>query len=514
MILPFPTRIPVLPAFLCTCVLVLVQLLEGTDPRYSGLVFCFFTLSVFAFNIAGGLSRPSGAYIFFYSILVVVLGTVVKASLGEAAQTDLQTPLLAMSLYVVSMAGMLLAVFLARKIATTSTGIAGVMNITSFDYYEAALGCLALYFFIVFIPALLPGFGGQLFHSFVVANPFLPLSMLLGTIAAVRDSHGERSTNYLTIFAIAYFTWQGMLTFSKQGMIVPIFCWVVGLAWARFRLRFVHLAFIGAFIAVNQIVLVPMAQIGRDDVVTGTTEERTALVEHFFTHISELRGRYLTTDVPNDFDTRMFYFDQRHGILDRLTMLPNDSVLISWTDQGHLFGYLAVRWYFENWVPHIIDPHKLEGIRVGGNAYMHEMNGLAEDDVTTGISFSPTAETFHIDGWRGILLLAPAVWFLFFVTADAVCGDIRRQPLGLIYILLLAHIAPEAGLGGAIEMVRIGNIAFIIGLFFCAYVAPIFGMLLKGRSSFQALGQGSPRGARSTPGSRPGAFPPGALGTF
>ena len=46
-----------------SALLVLVQLLEGTDPRYSGLVFCFFMLSTFAFNVAGGFTRPSGAYI-------------------------------------------------------------------------------------------------------------------------------------------------------------------------------------------------------------------------------------------------------------------------------------------------------------------------------------------------------------------------------------------------------------------------------------------------------------------
>ncbi len=504
-ILPFPTRIPVLIAFLCTCGLVLVELLEGTEPRYSGMVFCFFMLSVFAFNAAGGFSRPSGAYIFFYSVLAVELGTVYKAILGEPAQSNLQTPLLAMSLYVASIAGMLVAVYLARRLATTTTGIAGMLQVKSFNYYEAALGCLALYFLMTYAPYFLPAGGGQIFHSFLIVNPFAPLTLLLGTIAAVHDSKGWRSTNALTVFAMLYFFWQGMLSFSKQGMLTPVACWVIGLAWSRFRLRFVHLAFLGAFIVFNQMVLVPMAQIGRDDLVTGSVEERTALVEHFLTDIPGLRHRAASFVAPPDLDTRMFYYNKPQGILDRLTMMPNDSVLMQWTDQGHLFGYLAIRWYFENWVPHLIDPHKLEGIRVGGNAYMHEMNGLAEADTTTGISFSPTAEAFHIDGWRGVLLLAPAVWFLLFVTSDATCGDIRRQPLGLLYVLVFAHIAPEGLLGGAIEMVRTGNIGFTVGVFFCGYIAPIVGTLLQGRVVFQ----GAPTPAQASP----GAFRPGALGT-
>jgi len=68
-IIPFPVRIPIFWAFLFTSLLVLVQLLEGTDPRYSALVFCFFMLSVLAFNTAGGLSRPSGGISSFFPCL-------------------------------------------------------------------------------------------------------------------------------------------------------------------------------------------------------------------------------------------------------------------------------------------------------------------------------------------------------------------------------------------------------------------------------------------------------------
>ncbi len=504
-ILPFPIRVPVLKALLFTCVLVLVELLEGTDPRYSALIFCFFMLSVFAFNVAGGLSRPSGAYIFFFSVLVVDVGTVYKALLGEPAQSNLQEPLLLMSTYVASIAGMFLAAFLARRIATTKTGVAGLLNVTSYSYYEAALGSLALYFVITFAPSLIPGSGGQLLHSLQVVNPFSPLVMLLGTVAAVKDSRGWRSTNTLTVCAMAYFLWMGMLTFSKQGMFTPAACWVIGVAWARFRLRFVHFVALGSFIVFAYMVLVPIAQIGRDAVVTGTTDERVDLLVGYLTDIPGLRHQQASWEAPPDLDYRMYYYNQPHGLMDRLSMLPNDSVLVQWSEQGHYFGYLALRFYFENWVPHVLDPHKLEGVQVGGNAYMHEMGGLSDLDTTTGISFSPTAEAFHIDGWRSLLLVAPAVWFMLFVTSDAVCGDIRLQPLGMLYVLVFAHVAPEGLLGGAIELTRIGNLAVTLGIYFCGHVAPILGMLLRGKPAF--------RSDRLMHTSVSGPFRPGELGT-
>ena len=490
---------PVTGALLFTSLLVLVQLLEGTDPLYSALTFLFFMLSVFAFNVAGGFSRPSGSYIFSFSVLVVMIGTITKACLGEAAQTNLQDPLLLMGSYVASIGGMLLAAFISRKIATTSEGIATVLHVPQFNFYEAALGCLVIHGVLTVLLYTVPSGGVQLVHSLSIISPFLPLSILLGTIAAAQDSRGVRTLNFVNVVGMSYTFYVGILGFSKQGMFTPITCWVLGLAWARFRLRFIHLACIGIFAAFAQMVLVPMAAIGRDDLVTGSTDERIALVENFLTHIPQLRARSKAWEAPPDFDFRMFYFNQPEGILDRLSMMPNDSVLIQYSAQGHYFGYLAIRYYFENWIPHLIDPHKLEGIRVGGNAYAHEIGGLADEDFTTGISFSPTAEAFHIDGWRGVLLLAPAIWILLFVTCDATCGDIRRQPLGLLYVLVFAHVAPEGMLGGAIDLVRLGNSAFTFAILFSGYVAPVLGTLFRGQAESLRMSRAEPARPRFVP---------------
>src|SRR5579875_3707407 len=98
--LQLPERIPPGKVLLFSSLLMLVELIEGTDPTYAVLVFCYFMLSVFAFNIAGGFTRPSGAYVFFYSTLVAGVGTVYKALLGQAADTHLASPRLVMGVYV------------------------------------------------------------------------------------------------------------------------------------------------------------------------------------------------------------------------------------------------------------------------------------------------------------------------------------------------------------------------------------------------------------------------------
>ncbi len=473
-----PQRIPVSKAFLCTSLLVLVELLEGTDPLYSVMVFCFLMLSVLAFNVAGGFTRPSGAYVFYYATLAGGVGTVYKAILGQPANTHLQAPLLVISVYAGTAFALLCAVFLTRRLVNTTNGIAEVMHVPKLDFGTSALGCVVMVFFLDFAVGLFGGgFTGAILHGLAIVNYFLPLSILLGTIAAVRNSGGQRSTNPLTLAVLGYATYGGILSFSKQGMFSPFLCWVLGLAWSRFQLRVRHIVTIAVFAIVAQGWMVPLANVGRVDEVN---EDRVAVVEHYIQHPILLRetnrerqSAYAGMDV--------WYYGTPQGIFDRLSMLPNDSQLISYTVNGNYFGYLPIIAYYENWIPHIIAPHKLEGVWIGGNRYAHELGQLADQDMTTGISFSPSGEAFHIDGWRCVLLVQPIIFLILFVATDFVCGDLRAQPWGLLPLLLFAHVAPEQLLGGSITYTWLGNVGTTFAIFICGYVAPVFGRLLKGR---------------------------------
>lgn len=475
-----PQRIPVGKAFLCTSLLVLVELLEGTNPVYSALVFCYLMLSVFAFNTAGGFTRPSGAYIFYYGTLVAGVGTVYKALLGQAADSHLASPLLIMSVYTATVGGLLLAAYLARRVVNSRDGVAGILNVPNLDFGLSSLGCFVMVVF-TYAPGIIGvDFGGPILRAIALINYFLPLSILLGTVAAVRNSGGRRSTSPLTLCILVWATYSGLLSFSKQGMFSPFVCWVLGLAWARFRLRLGHILVIIVFAVIAQSWMVPLANVGREETVTGSEADRLSIVEKYVEHPQLLRENnrerqegYAGLD--------LWYYGTPQGIFDRFTMLPNDAQLISFSADGNYFGYLPIISYFENWVPHVIAPHKLEGVWIGGNRYAHELGQLAEGDRTTGISYSPSAEAFHIDGWRCVLFVQPLIFLLLFVTTDTVCGDLRAQPWGLLPLLLFSHIAPEQLLGGTIMYVWLGNVGTIFAIFVCGFIAPVFGRLLKGR---------------------------------
>ncbi|HUZ93991.1 MAG TPA: hypothetical protein VMU57_03690, partial [Edaphobacter sp.] len=115
--LPFPERVPLGYAASFAVILGAVQLFQGTDPAFSLCSFLFIVIAAVAFNMAGGLTRPSGGYVFFYSILAVILGLSWKAFIGEPADSNLTQPLLTIEATLGGMVGMCFAVFVSRKLA-------------------------------------------------------------------------------------------------------------------------------------------------------------------------------------------------------------------------------------------------------------------------------------------------------------------------------------------------------------------------------------------------------------
>jgi hypothetical protein len=120
---------------------------------------------------------------------------------------------------------------------------------------------------------------------------------------------------------------------------------------------------------------------------------------------------------------------------------------------------------------------------------------LADADDSTGISFSPVAEAYHVGGWPGIFLLLPAIWLSLFVGVDYICGDLRRSPWGLLMVLIFSHAAAESLLGGLIWISVFGNLGILLAIIFTTEFAPVLGALFYGgsRRVQSAAANGLPR---------------------
>jgi hypothetical protein len=475
--LPFPERVPLIPVFFFAILLCAIQLYEGTSAPFSLGCFFFILIAALTFNVGGGFTRPSGGYIFFYAALTVIIGVTWKAVLGEPADSNLRNPLLTIRVFVSGISMMLLAAFLSTKLKTKQA-LLGKM-VTDANMQTATVGCMiaGILIFLFGMFASDVGGNGSVFSAITQLNRFFPMAIILGVIHTIRRSGGTRSVNLPILISSGFLFGGGILSFSKEGIITPFLCWIVAAASQRYKLSRPQL--LGGFLGTVFIFqyLVPYAQYGRA-FRADTTWESVQVSVSLLSDLGYVRQQYLEQSNYVDEDRIGGYFDTSQGFFDRLQELAIDDALIENTQQFGTFGLYPIVASFENLVPHFI--WKDKPVVFFGNVYAHEIGILGENDVSTGISFSPTAEAFHLAGWMGIFVLAPLLWLALFTVFDSLCGDVRLSPWGLLVIVTFGHMAPEGGVTQIAYALGYTVVGIVFAAVMGAYLMPILGTFFIG----------------------------------
>lgn len=473
--LPFPEYVPLVPVFYFAVILCAIQQLQGTSSNFSLLCFFYIILAAIGFNVAGGFTRTTGAFIFFNSVLGAIIGLCMKAYLGEPADSNLESPVLTMSIYVAGMGMMTVAAFLSRKVAPREA-LLGKM-VTDAKMQTATIGSLVTGFLLYFAGFLLPGGNGSVLSALNQLNRFFPMAIILGVLNTIRRSGGTRSTNVPVLLAIGGLFTLGVLGYSKEAMFAPFACWILVAASQRYKLNRAQV--VGCILATifTFYYLVPYSQYGRNfKEESGAWNLETSI--SLLSNLGEVREQYLESAIEAN-DTRIqAYFDSPQGFFDRLQMVSIDDAIINHTKLFGYFGGYPIIQSFENVVPHFLWPDKPQLLT--GNIYAHEIGLLGEEDSSTGVSFSSTAISFHMLGWIGVFLAAPTLWFLLFTVLDSLCGDIRKSPWGLLVMLLYVHAAPEGDINAIIYMTFYSAFGIVFIAVIGAYVMPALGSVLIG----------------------------------
>jgi hypothetical protein len=387
------------------------------------------------------------------------------------------------------MLAMYCAVFAARKFTPRKAILQDL--VTDKNMQNATVGCMMAGFMIQIALILAPKTSGSFLSALSQINRFFPMAIILGVIHQIRKSGGRSSINLPVLFAGANILYLGLVGFSKEGIFTPLACWLAAVSCQNYRLSRTQIVAISGTVALMFVYLVPYAQYGRnlpdpeDSLVT-----RIETVSGLLSNLDFVREEYKATIETSLVDQQQHgYFGKDVGFFDRLQMISMDDSLIELTDRLGPHGISPLIQGVENLVPHFLWANK--PVAAGGNTYAHEVGGiLAENDDTTGISFSPMGEGYHLAKWMGILLAAPVLWTMLFTLFDSLCGDVRLSPWGLLIIVYYAHMAPEGGLGGVIYAMGYIAFALIVAATSAAYLMPILGTLFKGpeRTGVKRLG--------------------------
>jgi hypothetical protein len=380
-----------------------------------------------------------------------------------------------MTVYLAGMSMMLVAVFLARKL-TPRQALLGKM-VTDANMQTATVGSMIAGFLMIIALTLIPLGNGTVLSALNQLNRFLHMAIILGVINSIRRSGGTRSVNFPVLLSAGVMFFFGALGYSKEGMFTPFVCWLLAIASQRYKISRPQLVGAVVFAIFMFRYMVPYSQYGRNfREENGNPSLSTSI--SLLTDLGNVREQYLETSSEAYVDRVLGYYDTPQGLFDRLQMVSIDDALINHTKLFGTFGLYPIYASFQNLVPHFIwqdKPHLL-----AGNVYAHEVGVLAEGDESTGVSFSSIAVAFHLAGWGGIFLLAPALWLLMFTVFDSLCGDIRRSPWGLLVMILYSHIGPEADSGAIIYAAFFGASAIIFAAIVGSYVMPVIGTFFIG----------------------------------
>lgn len=472
--LPFPERIPVKYAVSFAALLGIAQVAEGTTAIFSLCSFFFIIIATLAFNRAGGFTRPSGGYVFFYAVLAVIVGLFWKVVLGEPGNSNLTQPNLTIEAALGCISAMYFAVFVSRKLMTKKALLDEVVK--QGDMFRASVGCLVMGI-VLAVVTVIPHQSGSIISALGQLNQFLPLAIILGTISQIRRTGGASSVSLPAVIAGLIIFCIGLVGFSKQGIFLPPLCWLMAAASQRYKITLnqtigfiLGMFFLGYY-------LVPYAQYGRD-YRTGTYSGDIGVSLSLLSNLGDVRQQAQQAAAAQADQGRQGYFNTPQGFLDRLQMISPDDALLNVTEENGTIGLAPIALEFENVIPHFLWPGK--PVINMGNMYAHEIGSIAPDDFTTGISFSPMGEAYHTEGWGGIFLLAPALWIMLFILFDYLCGDAHKSPWGLLAIILFSHVAPEGMLGSIFYMCTYGAVGIIFAAFTAGYVMPILGSLFIG----------------------------------
>ena len=474
MTLPYPRSIPVIYAFGFGFLLAVSLLAEGNPPLICFALMLICVVGTIGFNAGGGLSSPVGAYVLFVTLFTGLLGATTKLVLNEPLLENVVNADETLNIYLVGTCTMVAAVFLSKRFARKVPILRG--RLTNENTARVVTGCVAFGIFMPFILNLFfPGGAGAIGTIISQLNILLPLAVVIGVYHRTVQTNGRTTFNWPSFVAFAYSTYVGLAAFSKEGIFGAGASWLVAAAAGRARLGVLKAMMIVVFAGLSVYVLVPYAQYGRNFRLGygGNFEKSKALLQH------PLATRELAYENSDQRPPELYHWYRKsQGIFDRLTLVPIDSALIGETDLTAPLGWTNAGLYFVNIVPHFLLPDKPD--LNTGNTYAHEIGMLAGADRTTGISFSPFAEAYHLGGWMGVVFLLPGVLLFMFVVLQSVTGSLEDSPWGIFFIAYMAHGAAEGMLQIPVRLGSIGAEAILACAFFMIYVTPLVGELLIG----------------------------------
>ena len=233
----FPKSIPLQPLLVMLALVLCIQVIQGTDPVFAVLMLIAQTAAAAAFNQMGGMTHMAGAFCLFAILPTVTVPEITHLVLRQPGDFNLLQPLATAAVCAV----FFICVMIAALLVSSMSHPLALLEHIQFSITElrivSALACI-FSLSIAFKQLTLSG-GIQNGSLSAAASHFYPfllaMSVMLATYARITTTGGKSVMNWYIASLLILAVVPGVLSASKEGMLLPFLCWLVVVASSRHR---------------------------------------------------------------------------------------------------------------------------------------------------------------------------------------------------------------------------------------------------------------------------------------
>lgn len=448
--IPFPTSIPLIQAFLFFGFLLGVQLIEGTDPVFAALMMAAQIFGIMAFNTLGGFSHVAGAFCLFSLLPNVTVPEITHAIVLQPGDFNIPGSLQTANACAIFYACLYVSAQFVVLLPTPRPFVDRVyFSLT--ELRAISIICIA---FVLISQVVWAAAGGEVKDGSLLAalghfyGASDPLSVVAATQVRLKSTQGKSAMSWYVALILAAATFPGIIGASKEGMLVPLFCWLIVCAVNRYRFTRTQVTVLAGIMLFVWFFVYPFAQ-GRRDLVRAqkSIPEKLAVVVASIRDPSEFLDQ---SGVEPDESSEYGAISGSLSIIPRFSLLRSNGMLIDADDTVGFTDIDRILPAFLVIVPHFLWPDRPDPI--SSNELGHKAGfDIARNDTTTGITIGSPSQFFDMGGWVALPVYTILVFGPYFYALRCMFGESRDSVWGLLMIGAIANMAGVLALGLIIQ---------------------------------------------------------------
>jgi hypothetical protein len=405
------------PLVLCSAVALLIvgELATGTSVYFVAMMAITVLCIGVTYNILGGLSTFSGWLFTAFALRTIVISQFAKVLLFEAADKNLYSPDLTISVYAVFYLSALVGAYIfggARLPLPKPLELQSESQAKRLYAISVSVGLAATFAFEFYSQTYSKQIDYNPIRSMGIAlSPLLLFSLVIAIDLRIRSTGGRHSISFAALVPWIATMMFGFIDTVRTAILTPTVIYFIVCHLRGYPLKKRHYILAGLGLGFFFYFISPLEIFSRGITTGQPLAERAATALRIFEEHHDPRELRAAADLgaQGKGSTSLEQYFSRPGtqILSRLSLIRPDSLLIHACSNGYHYGMAQIDEEATTIIPSFLYKGKS---RAATNNYLANVSGLSPDSPGAQPILSAVSDSYGSFGWAGVVLF-PIVFF-------------------------------------------------------------------------------------------------------